>query len=151
MPLFLTWLFPPASTSVLTLNSTSLHFPQISFSGVYAAAHNLDIEWVVIKGISGYADGRNVKDSWRTFASFMAASLTAHILSDTIAFQALPHCRSASEYSGHSGNFHVVFSYVISYSFPSARLWFCSSHNATNKSFEKFPPTNLNFALQFKE
>ena len=65
---------------------------------MYAAAHNLDIEWVVIKGISGYADGRKVKDSWRTFASFMAASLTAHILSDTIAFQALPHYRSASEY-----------------------------------------------------
>ena len=65
---------------------------------MYAAAHNLDIEWVVIKGISGYADGRKVKDSWRAFASFMAASLTAHILSDTIAFQALPHYGSASEY-----------------------------------------------------
>ena len=84
--------------SALTANFTSLDFPQISFLGVYAAAHNLDIEWVVIKGISGYADGINVKDSWRTFASFMAASLTAHILSDTIAFQALPHCGSASEY-----------------------------------------------------
>ena len=65
---------------------------------MFAAAHDLDIEWVVIKGISGYADGRKVKDSWRAFASVMAASLTAHILSDTIAFQALPHYGSASEY-----------------------------------------------------
>ena len=138
MSLFLTWLFLPACASALTLNSTSLHFPQISFSGVFAAAHDLDIEWVVIKGISGYADGRKVKDSWRAFASFMAASLTAHILSDTIVFQAWPHFGSASEYSGHSGNFHVVFSYAISHSFPSARLWFSSSHNPTNKSFEKF-------------
>ena len=38
---------------------------------------------------------------------------------------------------GHSGNFHVVFSYAISYSFPSAQLWFCSSHNPTSKFFGK--------------
>ena len=37
---------------------------------------------------------------------------------------------------GHSGNVHVVFSHAISYS--SAQLWFCSSHNPTSKSFEKF-------------
>ena len=116
---------------------------------MFAAAHDLDIEWVVIKGISGYADGRKVKDSWRTFASVMAASLTAHVLSDTIAFQAWPHYGSASEY--WTGHVHVEFSNAISYSFPSAQLWFCSSHNPTSKIFEKFFPTNLNFALQFKE
>ena len=114
---------------------------------MFAAAHDLDIEWVVIKGISGYADGRKVKDSWKTFASLMAASLTAHILSDTIAFQALPHYGSASEYSGNSGNFHVVFSYAISNSFPSAQLWFCSSHNPTNKSFEKFASNQSKFCF----
>ena len=70
-----------------------------TFLGVYAAAHDLDIEWIVIKGISGFADGRKIKtESWRPFASLMAASLTAHILSDTIAFQDLPHYGSASEY-----------------------------------------------------
>ena len=105
---------------------------------MFAAAHDLDIEWVVIKGISGYADDRKVKDSWRSFASFMAASLTAHILSDAIAFQALPHYGSASEYIGHSGNVHVIFSHAISYSFHSAQLWFFSSHNPTSKSFEEF-------------
>ena len=113
---------------------------------MFAAAHDLDIEWVVIKGISGYADGRKVKDSWRTFASFMAASVTAHILSDTNAFHALPHYGSASEY-WHSGNVHVVFSHPISYFFPSARLWFCSSHNPTSKSFEKFASNQSKFGF----
>ena len=52
---------------------------------------------------------------------------------------------------GHSGNVHVVFSHAMSYYFPSAQLWFCSSHNPTSKIFEKFFPTNLNFALQFSK
>ena len=69
-----------------------------SFSGVYTAAHDLDIEWTVIKGISGYADGRNESNSWRTFASLMAASLTAHILSDAIPFQDMRHYRNESKY-----------------------------------------------------
>ena len=69
-----------------------------SFSGVYTAAHDLGIEWTVIKGISGYADGRNVSNSWRPFASLMAASLMAHILSDAIPFQDMPHYRNESKY-----------------------------------------------------
>lgn len=69
-----------------------------SLSGVYTAAHDLDIEWTVIKGISGYANGRNESNSWRTFASLMAASLTAHILSDAIPFQDMRHYRSESKY-----------------------------------------------------
>ena len=51
---------------------------------------------------------------------------------------------------GHSGNVHVVFYHAISYSFPSAQLWFCSSRNPTSKSFEKFG-SNLSkfcFAVQ---
>lgn len=72
-----------------------------SFSGVYTAAHDLGIEWTVIKGISGYADGRNVSNSWRPFASLMAASLMAHILSDAIPFQDMPHYRNESKY-GHA-------------------------------------------------
>lgn len=68
--------------------------------GVYTAAHDLDIEWTVIKGISGYANGRNESNSWRTFASLMAASLTAHILSDAIPFQDMRHYRSETEERG---------------------------------------------------
>ena len=76
---------------------------------MYAAAHDLDIEWIVIKGISGFADGTKVKDSWRRFASLMAASLTAHILGDTIAFQDLPHYGSASEYWDIQATFTLYF------------------------------------------
>ena len=79
-------------TSLLSIYNDS------SFSGLYAAAHDLDIEWTVIKGISGYADGRNESNSWRSFASLMAASLMAHILSDAIRFQDMPHYRNESKY-----------------------------------------------------
>ena len=45
-----------------------------------------------MKGVSDFADEKkSKKDSWRLFASIMAASLTAHILSDPIVFRNLPH------------------------------------------------------------
>ncbi|XP_015766635.1 PREDICTED: 5'-methylthioadenosine/S-adenosylhomocysteine nucleosidase-like isoform X13 [Acropora digitifera] len=51
--------------------------------GLYAAAHDLGIEWVVIKGVSDFAgDNKSASDHWRPFSSLMAASLVAHILSD---------------------------------------------------------------------
>ena len=50
------------------------------------------MEWVVIKGVSDFADGKKSDtDAWRPFASVMAASLTAHILSDPIAFEHVAH------------------------------------------------------------
>lgn len=50
-------------------------------SGVFAAAHDLKMEWVVIKGISDYADGSKSKtQAWRPFASVMAASVVDNIL-----------------------------------------------------------------------
>ncbi|XP_015766633.1 PREDICTED: 5'-methylthioadenosine/S-adenosylhomocysteine nucleosidase-like isoform X12 [Acropora digitifera] len=51
--------------------------------GLYAAAHDPGIEWVVIKGVSDFAgDNKSASDHWRPFSSLMAASLVAHILSD---------------------------------------------------------------------
>ena len=49
-------------------------------SGVFSAAHDLKMEWVVVKGISGYADGTEERENWQTFASVTAASLVANIL-----------------------------------------------------------------------
>ena len=50
------------------------------------------MEWVVIKGVSDFADGtKSATDAWKTFASVMAASLTGHILSDPSAFERLAH------------------------------------------------------------
>ena len=30
-----------------------------SLSGVYSAAHDLNVEWIIIKGVSDFADGKN--------------------------------------------------------------------------------------------
>ena len=67
--------------------------------GLHAAAHDLDIPWIIIKGISDYKDGRKSgTDCWKKFASLMAASLTVHILSDPMIFRDWPHYTETSEY-----------------------------------------------------
>lgn len=44
--------------------------------GLYAAAHDLGIEWAVIKGVSDFANGsKKVTEDWQPFASTMAASV----------------------------------------------------------------------------
>ena len=62
----------------------------MSIAGLFLAAHDLKVEWIVIKGVSNFADGRE-SDSWRNFASVMAASLTAHILSNPVVFKEWSH------------------------------------------------------------
>ncbi|XP_022804357.1 uncharacterized protein LOC111341650 isoform X1 [Stylophora pistillata] len=60
--------------------------------GLFAAAYDLDIEWCVIKGVSDYADGKKSEtDSWRQFASIMAASLVTHAVKDVNVFESWPH------------------------------------------------------------
>ena len=69
------------------------------FLGLYAAAQELDIPWTIFKGVSNYADGGLFEPNrWKKFASLMAASLTAHILSNPIAFKDWPHYQSTGEY-----------------------------------------------------
>ncbi|KAL9979395.1 hypothetical protein ACROYT_G017054 [Oculina patagonica] len=56
--------------------------------GVFAAAHDLQTEWVLIKGIKDYADGSQPSSDERgRFASVMAASVVANILSDPVVFE----------------------------------------------------------------
>ena len=62
-----------------------------SLSGVYGAAHDLGVEWIIIKGVSDFADGTKSENSWRSFASLMAASLVAHIVKDPIFFHTWGH------------------------------------------------------------
>ena len=70
-----------------------------SIVGLHAAAHDLDIPWIIIKGISEYKDGRKSgTDCWKKFASLMAASLTVHILSDPMVFRDSPHYTETSKY-----------------------------------------------------
>lgn len=64
--------------------------------GVFAAAHNLKTEWVLIKGISGYADcPASLTEQWEGFASFMAASVMNNILSDPLVFEEWPHYQNS--------------------------------------------------------
>ena len=60
-------------------------------SGISSAAHDLKMEWVAVKGISGYADGTESKENWQTFASVTAASLVVSILKECSIFEDWPH------------------------------------------------------------
>ena len=74
--------------------------------GVFSAAHELKMEWVVIKGISGYADGTESKENWQTFASVTAASLVVSILKECSIFEDWPH------YKGKQINFYLFWPVV---------------------------------------
>ena len=52
----------------------------------------MNIEWVIVKGISHFSDDSNTSDeSWKSFASIMAASLVSNMLNDPVVFKEWPH------------------------------------------------------------
>ncbi|CAH3158747.1 unnamed protein product, partial [Porites evermanni] len=60
--------------------------------GLFAAAHDLKIEWVIVKGISQFADGtKPAENSWESHACLMAASLVSNMLKDPFVFEQWPH------------------------------------------------------------
>ena len=65
--------------------------------GLFAAAQDLNLEWVIVKGISHFSDDSNNPDeSWKSFASIMAASLVSNMLSDAVVFKEWPHYEGIS-------------------------------------------------------
>ena len=61
--------------------------------GVFTAAFDSQLEWLIVKGIADFADGEHATaGSWEAWASVMAASLVSHILSDPGVFRTWPHC-----------------------------------------------------------
>ena len=69
-------------------------------TGVFAAAHDLKTEWVVVKGIKDFAnDSHPLSDEWGRFACVMAASVVANILSDPAVFEKWPN------YQGNNSRF----------------------------------------------
>ena len=55
--------------------------------GVYAAAFDNELEWLIVRGISEYAGSSGFAgESWECYANVTAASLVAHILTDPIIF-----------------------------------------------------------------
>ena len=62
------------------------------FTGVFTAAFDCQIEWLIVKGIADYADGSQLaSESWSSCASAMAASLVTHILNEPCVFHSWPH------------------------------------------------------------
>ena len=52
----------------------------------------MNIEWVIVKGISHFSDDSNTPDeSWKSFASIMAASVVSNMLNDPVVFKEWPH------------------------------------------------------------
>ena len=79
----------------------------IFFTGVFTAAFDCQIEWLIVKGIADFADGSQlVSESWSSCASVMAASLVAHILSEPCVYHSWPH------YQGIN-TLHVVDYYIV--------------------------------------
>ena len=93
-----------------------------SLSGVYAAAHDLGVEWIVIKGVSDFADGKKSEtNSWRPFASLMAASLVAHILKNPIIFENWGHFND-----GKSSLLSSLGEKIMVHCLGKTRVSFCS-------------------------
>ena len=68
-----------------------------SLTGLFAAAHDMNIEWVIVKGISHFSDDSNTPDdSWKSFASIMAASVVSNMLNNPIVFKEWPHYEGMS-------------------------------------------------------
>lgn len=66
-------------------------------SGVYVAAYDMKMEWLVVKGISGFADGIECGlDRWTQFASVMAASVVNNILFDSVVFRDWPNFKGTN-------------------------------------------------------
>ena len=59
--------------------------------GVYSASFDRQLEWVIIKGISHYADGGEHDAKWRRFSSAMAASVVFNILKQSNGLKGWKH------------------------------------------------------------
>ena len=85
------------------------------FLGIFTATFDTQIEWLIVKGIAGYADcAQLTSEGWPSWASVMAASLVTHILSDPVVFRSWPH---------YQGNFSWE---VLSLLLYCGLLSFCS-------------------------
>ncbi|XP_068749066.1 death domain-containing ATP nucleosidase-like [Montipora capricornis] len=61
--------------------------------GVFAAAYDEKVEWVIVKSVASFVNQTQPSSSeWMSFASTMAASVVAKIISDPAVFKDWPHC-----------------------------------------------------------
>ncbi|XP_066019787.1 NLR family CARD domain-containing protein 4-like [Pocillopora verrucosa] len=111
--------------------------------GVFSAAHELKMEWVVIKGISGYADGTEAKETWQTFASVTAASLVVSILKECSIFEDWPHYKDNSTDRQHSALSKEVPVEPCCSSAQSSQQQHVSSTKTADGSTRHLPPPKV--------
>ena len=69
----------------LKTRSSHVNFLSSLTLGVFAAAHDEKVEWVVVKGVARFVNETQVSRSeWMSFASTMAASVVAKMLNDPV-------------------------------------------------------------------
>ncbi|XP_068693978.1 NLR family CARD domain-containing protein 3-like [Montipora foliosa] len=65
--------------------------------GVLAAAYDEKVEWVVVKGVASFVNQTQPSSSeWMSFASTMAASVVAKMISDPAVFKDWLHCNQGA-------------------------------------------------------
>ena len=71
----------------------SLHTSHFLFNvGIFASAHDMRLEWVIVKGVSSFADiSGSTNEAWKNFACIMAASVVSKMLSDPVVFKEWRH------------------------------------------------------------
>ena len=85
-------------------------YTRFLFSGVYAAAFECEVEWVVVKGISHYADGSEPETKERKrFASVMAASVVKHILKEPDVLKDWPNYQGMNSHHRETGKINVNY------------------------------------------
>ena len=65
---------------------------RLSIAGLFTTAFDTGIEWLIFKGIAGFAgDNESTTLPWQHFASVMAASVVFQFLSHANVFSDWPH------------------------------------------------------------
>lgn len=65
---------------------------RLSIAGLFTAAFDTGIEWLIFKGIAGFASGNESNTlPWQRFASVMAASAVFEFLRNANVFRDWPH------------------------------------------------------------
>ncbi|XP_068670281.1 NLR family CARD domain-containing protein 3-like isoform X3 [Montipora foliosa] len=65
--------------------------------GVFAAAYDEKVEWVIVKSVASFVNQTQPSRSeWMSFASTMAASVVAKMISDPAVFKDWPHCNQGA-------------------------------------------------------
>ena len=98
-----------------------IHTFHICLLGIFTAAFDTQIEWLIVKGIADYADcAQLTSEGWGSCASVLAASLVTHILSDPVVFRSWPH---------YQGSFSQEF---LSFLLYRGLFSFCSLYQNVN-------------------